>query len=90
MNEIIALTAISSCAIGAILSTLSGWWNGEKNYAKGKLASSLIISVMASFSLVNFGVLQDQIGAIGLVGLVASFILLGFGTDQSLAKLERG
>ena len=90
MSEIIALVAILSAVTGAILSTISGWWNSEGNYHKGKLASSLIIAVMGSFALVNFSILQDQLNNVGLVGLISSYLLVGFGIDQATSKLDRG
>lgn len=92
MNEIIALTALISASSGAILSTISGWWNAppEVGFKKGKLASSLIIAIMSSFALVNFSILQDQLNTIGVVGLVSMYVMAGFGIDQALSKLDRG
>lgn len=92
MNETIQLAALIAASSGAILSTISGWWNAppEVGFKKGKLASSLIIAVFGAFALINFDIIQDQLTNIGLVGLVSTYLMLGFGVDQSLSKLDRG
>lgn len=92
MNETIALAALISASSGAILSTISGWWNSppDVGFKKGKLLSSLVIAVFGSFALVNFDIIQDQLTSIGLVGLITTYLMLGFGVDQSLSKLDRG
>ena len=92
MNELIAFVALFSASSGAILSTLSGWWNAPdtEKFKKGKLASSLIIAILSSFALVNFSILQDQISSFGIVGLIATYLMVGFGLDQATSKLDRG
>ena len=91
MNEIIALIAIVAAATGAIFSTAKGYWNSpdEEKYKKGRLASSLIIATMGSFALVNFNIISDQLTGLGYVGLVITYLLLGFGTDTGLAQLDK-
>jgi hypothetical protein len=90
MNEIIALLAVISAGIGAGLSTWKGYEHSppEEKYNKSKLASSLIISVVTSFSLVNFTTVGDQLSALGYVGLAVTYLLIGLGTDQGLSHLD--
>ena len=91
MNELIAIIAIVAAATGAILSTLKGYWNSPdtESYKKGRLASSLIISIMTSFALVNFDIISDQLTSLGYVGIIVTYALIGFGTDAGLSQLDK-
>lgn len=89
MNETIMLIAVASTAFGAILSTLKGYFGTQEPYKVNRLISSLIISIMVSLSIVNFNVIQDNLTSVGLVGLIVLQLVLGFGTDQGLSKLDK-
>ena len=92
MEQTIALAALIAASSGAILSTISGWWRAPETerFSKGKLASSLIIAIFSSFALVNFNIIQDQLTNLGLVGLITTYTMLGFGIDQATSKLDKG
>ena len=89
MSETIAIIAILACLSGAILSTIKGYWKADGGYSGKKLVSSLIIAGFTSFSLVNFNILADTINTIGLVGLVTTYLTIGFGVDQGLSSLDK-
>lgn len=89
MSELIVLIAVVATMFGAILSTLKGYFGTEEPYKVNRLISSLIISVMTAFAIVNFGVIQEQLDTVGLVGLIVLQLVIGFGTDQGLSKLDR-
>lgn len=91
MSELIVLAAIVCSAVGAILSTVKGWWDSpeDEKYSGGKLASSLIISIFASFTVVNLASLPEDLGATGWTGLAITYLLLGFGADTALSKLDK-
>lgn len=89
VSEIIGIIAIVAASAGAVLSTLKGYFGNKEDYAKGKLASSLIIAILGSYALINFGLLADQVSGLGAVGLFVTYVLLGFGVDQGLSRLDK-
>jgi len=93
MNELLPLIAVASVIFGVFLSIGKGYSNrpeGEK-FKFGRLFSSLIIGVLGSLSIsmLTVDALQSQINEIGIVALVITFIIQGFGTDQGLSQLDK-
>ena len=94
-NELLTAAAIGSILAGSIFSTIKGYWGKPEgtSYNLKKLASSLVIGVMAATSSINIASiiagLPDQLSAIGWVGLVTSYLAFGFGLDQSLSTLDK-
>lgn len=89
MSETIALVAVISALSGSILSTVKGFSQSGEKFKLGRLISSLIIGVFGSFTLINFGVVSSQLDTLGFVGLIITYLLLGFGADQGLSKLDK-
>lgn len=87
--DLLQVIAIVSAMFGAALSTFKGHSNTNEPYNKKMLLSSLIISIMGSLTLINFKMIPEQFNEIGLVGTVIVYLLLGFGADQGLSKLDK-
>ena len=85
MNDIIIFAAVLSACLGAICSTIKGWWKApeEEKYSKQKLGSAIMVSVFSAFGIVNLGLIPEQFDASGSIGLVITYLLLGFGIDQA-------
>ena len=95
VSELLSIAAIGSILVGAIFSTVKGYWakaEGTK-YDLKKLASSIIIAVMAATSSINIASiitgLPDQLSALGMVGLIVSYVFFGYGLDQGLSSLDK-
>lgn len=92
MSETIILIAVFATVCGAILSTLKGYFGSlaeNKQYKVSRLISSIIIAVMTSLAVINFDILKDSITSLGIVGLIVVQLVIGFGTDQGLSKLDK-
>ena len=95
VSELLTIAAIGSILVGAILSTIKGYWNKPEGtkYDGKKLASSLVIASMAATSSINIASiitgLPDQLSTMGWFGLVISYLVFGFGLDQGLSTLDK-
>jgi len=92
MSETIVLLAVLATVAGAVLSTIKGYFGAKANeevYKVSRLISSTIIAVMTALAIVNFGVINETLSTIGLVGLIVVQMVIGFGTDQGLSKLDK-
>jgi len=89
MTETLALMAIASAVIGAIASTIQGYWNSEDGYSLKKLASAILTSGFFAFGIVNLTGLDSQVSQLGLVGLLVSNLLLGYGIDKAHSALDK-
>jgi len=89
-SEVVTLLALAAAALGAVASTIQGYKssNGE-GYSAKKLASALISSVFFAFGIVNIAGLQNTENNIGLVGVVITNALLGYGVDKAHAVLDK-
>lgn len=92
-NEILPLVAVCSVIFGVFLSIAKGYGSrpeGDK-FKFGKLFSSLIIGVMGSLSISMLIVsnVVSQVNEIGVIALIITFLIQGFGTDQALSKLDK-
>jgi len=92
MSEYIVLIAVLATVSGAILSTIKGYFGAidkGENYKVSRLISSVIIAVMTSLAIVNFGIINETLTSLGLVGLIVVQLVIGFGTDTGLSKLDK-
>jgi len=87
--ENIILLAVVSAVVGAMASTVQGYWKAESGYSIKKLASAIISSGFTAFGVVNLVEIPNQVETVGVVGLVIANLLLGFGIDQAHAKLDK-
>ena len=72
MTESLAIIAIAAAAIGAIASTVQGYWNSQSGYSLKKLSSALLTSCFFAFGIVNLTGIESQVSQLGLAGLVVS------------------
>ena len=87
--ESIALLAVVSALVGAVASTIQGYWKADTGYSLKKLASAIISSGFAAFGIVNLVNIPEQIALVGVVGLVMANLLLGYGIDQAHSNLDK-
>lgn len=85
MDDIIIIAAVVSAICGAVCSTLKGWWEApeDEKYSKQRLCSAIMVSIFSAFGIVNLGLVPEQFNAQGSIGLVITYLLLGFGIDQA-------
>jgi len=90
MEDYLSLWAVSFTILGAVLSVAKGFSKREpgEKFDVGQLMSSLIITVMTAFTMINFQVIADTLTQTGWVGVAIAFLILGFGADQGLSKLD--
>ena len=89
MSETLALVAIASAVIGAIASTIQGYWKSEDGYSVKKLASAVLSSGFFAFGIVKLTGLDAQVSQLGIVGLIATNLLLGYGIDRAHSALDK-
>lgn len=87
--ESIVLLAVVSAVVGAIASTIQGYWRADSGYSLKKLASAIISSGFTAFGIVNLVQIPEQIATLGVVGLTVSNLLLGYGIDQAHSNLDK-
>jgi len=90
VSETVTLIALVAAALGAVASTIQGYKSSSgEGYSAKKLASALISSVFFAFGIVNIAGLQNTESNVGLVGLVITNALLGYGVDKAHAVLDK-
>ncbi|MFM7795579.1 MAG: hypothetical protein ACKO7N_02335 [Candidatus Nitrosotenuis sp.] len=89
MTETLAIMAIVSAVIGAIASTVQGYWNSEGGYSLKKLSSAVLTSAFFAFGIVNLTGIDSQASQLGIVGLLVSNLLLGYGIDKAHSALDK-
>jgi len=92
MNEMIAVVAILAAELGAIASTIQGYWNAppEQKYSTKKLLSALLSSGFTAFGLVNLSALSSTDPSnFTWVGLILGNLILGFGIDKVHSVLDK-
>ena len=95
MNEIIPIVAIVAAAIGAIASTIQGYWDApqvdgkDQSYSGKKLVSALLSSCFTAFGLVNIVGLPTDINTVTWTGLIMTNMVVGFGIDKAHSVLDK-
>ena len=95
VSELFTGVALGSFVVGAIVSTLKGYWDApqEIKYSFKKLFGSLLLSAFAATSTLNIASmvaqLPDDLGMLGWVGLVITYALFGFGIDTAHTALKK-
>lgn len=89
MTELLVAIAVLGASVGAILSTVQGYWSQEKNYSYKKLFSALITSAFVAYGLINVSTLQPILAEFGLVWLFITQAILGYGIDKGLVALDK-
>lgn len=88
MTEYLAILAITAAGLGAVASTIQGYWKSSDGYSLKKLSSAIVTSCFFAFGIVNLTGLESQVSQLGLVGLVISNLLLGYGIDKAHSALD--
>lgn len=91
VNELIVAIAVGAASLGAIASTLQGYWataEGVK-YSFKKLFGALIGSVFVSFGVVNLIQIPEQFAAVGYFGLFIAHLILGYGIDKAVTASKK-
>ncbi len=91
LNELIPIVAIVAAELGAVASTIQGYWDTPEGtkYSKKKLLSALISSGFTAFGLVNIVGLPTDINTVMWTGLIINNLLIGFGIDKAHAVLDK-
>lgn len=88
MNEIVALVAIISAAVGA---TFAVWWNTSDKtpVSHSQLAKAVSLSVIGAISLVNLASLPSVSDPVfSWVGLVIMYLFVGSGIGKASNHLQ--
>ena len=88
--NLIETIAVGATIIGAIISVVQGYQDNKgTGFSSKKLLSALITAVMGALALVNFGAIPEQTSGLTLIGVFIAYLLLGYGTDKGLARLDK-
>ena len=89
VNELIAIAAVGSAVLGAVASTIKGYWASDKGFSVKKLFSALLSSGFTAFGLVNLLTVGDTLGSVGWTGLIVANLLIGYGIDSVHSGLDK-
>lgn len=89
--QYVELLAVGAAIIGALLAVGQGIADRPKDQPISirKTLSAVITAITASMLIVNLGALPDQIAGMSLVGIAIMFLMIGYGGDKALAKLDK-
>ena len=89
---IIESIAVVAVIIGSVISVVDGYTSRTTKttgFATKKLLSALITSIMGAITMINFGAIPDQTNGLSILGVFVSYLILGWGTDKGLARLDK-
>ena len=86
--EIIALSATMAGSIIAVGQGYADRKDGEK-FSSKKLLSAIITAVTSSMLLVNLGAIPEQTNGMTIVAVIITYLILGYGADKGLSRLDR-
>ena len=89
--ETVQVTALSAAIVGSVISVVVGYTERPdgQGFSIKKLLSAIITSVMGSMLLVNLGAIPAETNGMTIVGIFISYLILGYGADKGLARLDK-
>jgi len=89
--QVVEIVTVSATVFGAIISVYDGYTSrpSGEDFSKKKLLSAIITAIMTSMLLINFDTLPEQTSGMSLFAIAIGFLILGWGADKGLSKLDR-